>query len=282
MLSIKYICNLFNIMSENLISQLSTQIDDIYKIFNNITNEYDMYNQPYIKQLIDLKILLKKTVSKIDNVYQLCVNKYKTTLNIAGNTNIHVLNKIDNKSEQPSLSDTHNKQVTDSISLNVCFVHSIYDIPNMSIYWVSNINQFAFKLNGVIFRGNIGNIYTDADKIPSNQTVICKYGTSCKCIQRGDICKFFHDPMSTKISTNNILNNKIRNFSNKSWLYTKHTSNSNLRTFGSRNILNNELNLLAMENPSLINIQVDNYRHQCIHDILVILALNKKGLILMD
>ena len=29
MLSIKYICNLFNIMSEDLISQLFTQIDDI-------------------------------------------------------------------------------------------------------------------------------------------------------------------------------------------------------------------------------------------------------------
>ena len=84
------------------------------------------------------------------------------------------------------------------ISTNVRIVDNINEVPNIPLYWVSNIGQYAIQVNGVLFRGNIGNIYNKTNSRTdksTNQTVICKYGNKCKNILDESGCVFYHDQL---------------------------------------------------------------------------------------
>jgi hypothetical protein len=213
-------------------------------------------------------------------------NKYDKNKELYLNNDASNSPELEQKASQKSIA--HN------IPINVKTVTDISEILNLPLYWVSNINQFALSINGVIFRGNIGNIYnksqTQSDNY-INQTLICKNGNSCQNLYNKKICKFYHDPhdLLQLLNEKKILQKTFdeyikihRNFVNTSWVYTElHHNKKNLfmRHFGSRNTLHNEIELIKINNSKTDNTNINNYQHQTMHDILVVLGLNQCGLI---
>ena len=182
-----------------------------------------------------------------------------------------------------------NKNIIDNLPINVNIVNDINDIPDNPLYWVSNINQFAISINGVIFRGNIGNIY-NKHHIHNNenikQTIICKFHNECPNLINNKICKFYHDPYEILDLLNfgeitkelfDKYKNLHRNFINTSWIYTdnqKNKKNINMRHFGSKDSLSNDFDLMKLNNSKSVTTHINNYKHQTIHDILTIIGLN--------
>lgn len=233
---------------------------------------------------------------KVSNIYNICYNKQKS--------NTHKYSKQDDV--PPALpndwvylnrnitTNTTSKPLTSDIPINVKIVDNINNVPNTPLYWVSNINQYVIHINGVIFRGNIGNIYNKnhikKNKI-AHQIAICKHGNSCQTVLNSSICKFYHDPIEllklvkTKKITRDTFNEykKLRrNFLNTSWIYTElpHSTGNNLmRQFGSRNTLKHEFDLIKINNINANEITIDNFRHQCMHDFLIVMGLNQYGLL---
>jgi hypothetical protein len=186
--------------------------------------------------------------------------------------------------------------LTHDIPVNAKIVNDISEIPNIPLYWVSNINQFAVHINGVIFRGNIGNIYSKnsiashKDK-PTNQIIICKHGNKCTKLLSVEQCPFYHDPFDLlqlvkcgEISEDVFESYKKlnRNYINTSWIHTDmpyNKNNAQMRKFGSRNMLRYELELIKFSNAPHDELDIKNFRHQCMHDFLVVLGLNQHGLL---
>jgi hypothetical protein len=283
------------------LKQYITKSDDIHRKLESVDNLIHFNEmKKYISELESLVKQLQIVSMKITNIHNICKNKYKQRL-LAFKQKINTID-IDVKpgaNDWAYINRSINKNsithmLAPDINVNIKTVKSLDEIPNTPMYWVSDIQQFAMHLNGVIFRGNIGNIY-DKHNIQTNsninQTIICSYGNSCQKILHGEPCKFYHDPVDLhKVMTEKKISretyfaycNKHRNFVNTSWVYTDiqhNQKNKSMRHFGSRNTLNHEFNLMRLNNSNSNEINISNYRHQCMHDILVIFGLNQCGLL---
>lgn len=178
---------------------------------------------------------------------------------------------------------------------NIIEVQSISDIPKSPIYWIKPINQYAINLGGLILRGNIGNIYNYnyIKKIGINNfknLIYCKHENNCPDLLSGKICKYYHDPIYLlSLKDLGILSNqkyneilKSKNHINTSWIYTEYpekNSNANMRHFGSYDTLKHFIQLAKIEKTKRIKTYIQNYKDQCIHDILVLIALYNNELI---
>jgi hypothetical protein len=207
--------------------------------------------------------------------------------------------------------------------VNIITINNIDELPNTHLYYISDINQYAIKINNIIYRGNIGNIYNKDDinnnKINSscksespiniektNQILYCKYGNSCNnLLKKKEICNFYHDPCDINILYKkkiidlhkfNMYKTTYKNFINTNWLYVnsiKNNKNKNMRHFGSKNNLINDIRILKLNNnfntipetsdvndvedPNILSVK--NFKSQLIHDILVLDELKKNNLI---
>lgn len=170
--------------------------------------------------------------------------------------------------------------------------------PNTNVSWISELNQWSIKINGIVLRGNIGNIYSrriiDSSKISANHIIPCKMGNDCYTIlsesTRG--CKFYHDPLDLiklreqgKISSEyyNLCKLNKRNFSNISWLYTdsfKNNKNKYMRSFGSYDSLKYDINFMKISLDDRIKDDIETLKDQIMHDILVLIELQKNNLII--
>lgn len=269
---------------------IHTQVDRI----NGAVNYIQMKNC-----LMELRNILEQIHSvglKVSNVYNICNNKHKS--------NTHTYSHKDdipkplnndwvylNRKVTPASTS---KPLTYDIPVNVKIVNDISEVPNTPLYWVSNINQYVVHVNGVVLRGNIGNIY-NKNHIKKNkiihQIAICKHGNACRNVLNSDICKFYHDPMDLlqlvklkKMTVDVFSKYKqlYRNFLNTSWIYTelpRNNGNNMMRQFGSRNTLRHEFDLMKINNVKANEANIDNFRQQCMHDILIVLGLNQYGLL---
>jgi hypothetical protein len=283
------------------LQQYISKSDDIHRKLEGVDNLIQFLEMK--KYIAELESMIKQiqTVSiKISNIHNICKNKYKQRLlvfkkkintldidEVPGTKDWTYINRNINKN-----SITHS--IAPDIDINIKTVKSLDEIPNTPIYWVSDIKQFAIHLNGVIFRGNIGNIY-DKHNIQTNsninQTIICSYGNACQKLLHDKPCKFYHDPVELfqvlaekKISkkTYSSYCDKHRNFVNTSWMYIDmhhNQKNKSMRHFGSRNTLKHEFNLMQINSSRGTDINISNFRQQCMHDILVIFGLNQCGLL---
>lgn len=270
------------------LKQIIGKIDDIHCQINNLdpTIEY-VKIKAYLLELQNIEKKLSSVYLKASNVYKICSNTTKSEQFNAFNNSWTYLNRV-------ITPFAPSKQISCKIPLNVKIVNNINSIPNTPLYWVENINQFAIHINGVIFRGNVGNIYNQSHikkNTPTNQTIICKHNNKCKTLLSNKLCKCYHDPMDIlKLvkkkqitrETYEIYKNTTRNFINTSWLYTEMAYNKKnimMRHFGSKNTLKHECDLIKIDNSKINEIIIDNYRHQTMHDILVIMGLNQNGLL---
>jgi hypothetical protein len=163
---------------------------------------------------------------------------------------------------EPSLHPKYSKvPITDTHHLMAIRVPTFAEATlNGELYYVESANHFAFKIAGVFFHGNIGNIYTN-ERDPL-RVKNCKYRNTCV----NKDCSFYHDPLINPGSKD------VRNFTASSWVYASpHYSPKNhklSRRFGSRE--NIEVDL-----PLLTDDEVTRMRDQTVHDVLCVMLLNR-------
>jgi hypothetical protein len=153
-------------------------------------------------------------------------------------------------------------------------VETLGDIPDMRLYWVNDVQQFAFKICGFYFRGNIGSIYPSIHT--SNRNVIkineCRYGKTCRNIQTAAGCNFYHDPLHLPASIET-KSREIRNYTNGSWIYTQDPlkeCNKMMRHIGDRESI-------AIDLPNVSSQEASSWVDQHMHTFLVTLLLYLNG-----
>lgn len=152
-----------------------------------------------------------------------------------------------------------NIEVAPNIKINAKIVDFVSDIPNTNIFWVNSLEQFAIKINGVVFNGNIGEIFTKS-QTKYNVEKCCR-NNNCKNLSG---CKYYHS---------NVIPRQNRNWISSSWIYSKDiisNANFNMRHFGNRSTLSTDLH--SIKTTIRVGDIVEKYKDQTIHDILVMLA----------
>jgi len=119
-----------------------------------------------------------------------------------------------------------------------------------NIYYIRQLNKFAFRLNGHLFSGNIGEVYT-YEKNPK-KIKACARGAQCKNITT---CTYYH-PGTTD----------IRNFISGGFAYQRRTFKDTSddvpgRKIGNRSTLKTDIQRATKNDLQLFN-------DQCVHDIL--------------
>jgi len=233
-------------------------------IHKNVINNVAFMSAGQIEsQMIELEKYIRKIQSvslRILHIYQSCKRATLTYKNISDN--------YDPYPDNDEWTQTYKERqiirpIKDAPQINANILESPEDVPNMTISWIRSLNQFAFRLNGVLFRGNIGEILHKHDMKSAARIYTCKK-PQCKNYLNGR-CKKYHDPLLYSGSTD------IRNFINSSWIYTRDPpkkGNLMMRHFGDRNDLMHKIRII--NNPSMVNM----FMGQVIHDILVALVLD--------
>lgn len=132
-----------------------------------------------------------------------------------------------------------NREVAPNLHLDVTEVPNAEAIPDAQIYYIENTQEYAFRLNGNLIAGHIGNIHTRGHK-----HIRCPK-TECKC-------KLWHqgEPVS---------------FLQSSWVHTDAPpggATANMRHAGNRDTLAADIKRLPKREINL--------RHrQLIHDALI-------------
>jgi hypothetical protein len=284
------------------------QYSETCDILHNKLNQIDAISVPSILYELESYIKLLQSVAfkaaKLYNIY----NK-----RLLSNEKLAVLlpkkeNFIDKDKFKPSNDDCDQalKKVVQSdntrvlapnILINPIIVDSEEKVPNCNLYYLENSNEFAIKLNGILLKGHIGDVFPkDAKNV--NSVKQCIFGANCHAFRNGK-CKYFHDPHSASVSISTISNKlgakrlkyldevktnpkrqNIRNFTTCNWLYTKElrsAKNMYMRHFGSRSSLACDLDILKMDNMK--HLEIDKFKSTLFHDMLVLMALNQKGLL---
>lgn len=155
--------------------------------------------------------------------------------------------------------------ITKRTKLPVVRVESPEDIPVHPLYYIEKFKQFAINVNGVILRGNIGNI----EDYQGHKTARCEYGSCCKSLQN---CKYYHDPTDYK---DNYVE-QVRNFTVGSFIFTR---NNNPKTYYARHI--GSLDTLEQDIAKLKTRQfrdeINTRQDQLMHDLLILMVLHSLG-----
>lgn len=155
-----------------------------------------------------------------------------------------------------------NIKFTEALSLTVLSVDS-FDLVKQdgSMYFVTSAAHFAVRINGLLFHGNIGTIYTD-EKNPE-KIKDCRYSETC---MKRDNCDYYHDPVKFAGSKD------CRNFIASSWLYSPpdsfYKNRSRSRRFGSREHI--DVDIVGLQDEERVR-----FYDQTMHDILCSLLLKQ-------
>ncbi len=171
--------NPFEIIEKRL-DEIKNNIEKKHCIENlsNIKKNINEFNKIYHKLCS-----LKKKCESID----MNIKDISTTYNNLEYTNIPTLLKQD-------LSEINNfRNYKNKIPIKI--VNSIKEIPNYSLYWINGLNQFAIKINGIVLKGNLSNIYEFKEIKEDNikRQYYCKYKKQCKKILNNELCDYHHD-----------------------------------------------------------------------------------------
>ena len=172
-----------------------------------------------------------------------------------------------------TLYSEEKKEVINNIVIPVKIVDLPKDLPVNYLYYVKSLNQYAININGIIIKGNLGNIvnYTD------NYSARCEYGIYCKSFKNKKECNYYHDPedyIHHKLSVPNI----VRNYTVGSWIYC---NKNKCKTYYTRHIGSKDkllTDLTTLKKSQYIE-EVSIREGQLIHDLLIYLILNQEGLL---
>jgi hypothetical protein len=150
--------------------------------------------------------------------------------------------------------------ITTSITINAIPAKSFADVRcDGSLYYVSSCAHFALMINGLLFHGNIGIIYTDTED--PEKIKDCRFTDGCN---RVNSCRYYHDPTIFNDS------NDRRNYIASSFIYTSpaamYKNRSRSRRFGS--IENLDTDILGLSDE-----EKNRTYDQAMHDLLCALVL---------
>jgi len=264
------------IVSQNMnfsLNQILEIADDIHrKVFNS---ENSITVSDYINSIHQLQAYteqIKSVSRRIEIIHRTCLNKIeehvnKTKLN-EEKINMIGMHKwgIEKYYHCPSIYTDTNVDIVPGIDTNVKIVKHIDMIPNAKIYWIEDIKQFAFRINNIVLKGNLGNIF--AKGVSSVNVVKCHHGSKCA----NNKCPYWHSPAT-------------RNYTNASWVYSSdaiNRKNRQMRHIGSRGTLNHDLEKMSRWDNELIDDEVEMLISQTMHDLLILMSLKSKGLLKMN
>jgi hypothetical protein len=234
--------------------QMETKVIELQSAIKTLQSvAYQMAN---VSNIINRAVMIKKRNKS--NALTDYINPYPTE------TDIGTLR---------SLNPVESKEIVADISIPVKTVESITDIPVSDVYYVNDVQQFAVNIAGIVIRGNLGNIVD----YKSENSAKCEYGIQCKSFINKTQCPYYHDPLDYK--HHKILKpNNIRNFTVGSWIYSKKKTPSSYftRHIGSADKLIYDLNTLK---KIQYRDEIFNREGQLIHDLLIYLVLNSRGLL---
>lgn len=261
------ISKLYNASIEKLnYDNANVTINDLVSIEDNI-KQLTIIQKDLDNILSDLKNKIKTLNIKHTNNIKLVENIISRRVQIWNKDRTHSL-VIDNVTEKKDSNPKSKIQINDQYSLDAYKIpdwHHIDCIQSGELYYVESCNQFAIRLNGELFYGNIGNIYS-AKKDP---ILVKKCNFGPKCINSE--CKYFHDPFEQfKAGSTEHLDN-VRNYISGSFLYVgglQAKDGFRYRHFGSRENISQDMILYDYG-------EVEKYKFQVMHDILCSLLLMK-------
>jgi hypothetical protein len=165
----------------------------------------------------------------------------------------------------------------------------IVDIATSNLTWIPELNQYGLKINGILIRGNLANIYDKKiiynKNVNTHQIVFCGDGNTCQKILKEEYCKFYHDPLDLlelknqgKISKEFYKKHIVeypRNFSNTSWIYCddQNKKNKYMRIIGAKQNLDYDAKTLRLTDPIYYKQIIEDLKQQIMHDILVLTKL---------
>lgn len=155
---------------------------------------------------------------------------------------------------------------------------------NVNMNILPELNQYSIKINNLVLRGNIGNIYDKRnlldDSIIAHQVTPCHNRNNCSNIRQGQYCKFYHDPLDLlELKKTNLITSEyyastiklVRNFASTSWMYSNHSGIKNMRCIGSKENLANDIKIARIS--PIYKQSIETMKQQVMHDILVLLVL---------
>lgn len=236
----------------------SSKIDGltITEILSDANDTYTKISETFIptKQCESLLADLESNIHQLQSLtvrLAIIYNKCKTStarIRTLAPDRKHVTSEKDWK----KIISSKKKQFPVAPGLNIWSntVKNVAELPDTSIFHIQDTNQFGFCINGIVLKGNIGNILTSG--IPRRRI------KECYCNDPG--CQKYHPDK-----------HEIRNFTADSFTFTvdkmsKH--NINMRFIGSRNTLLGDIHKHGHRNLQL-------FRDQVMHDVLVLLAIEQ-------
>lgn len=256
--------NSINVIEEN--KNPIEQVQERVKIINSLNNS--------LTSLKDLCEFIANKTTTLKNIQSKTINDLSNKLVLFNNGQIPKTEPIQ-ESDWSLVTDKKHKQTGKSpgaqfrkIEIGSLFLYAIPvktwdDLRTMQrgvLYYVSDSNHFAYRINDFLFHGNIGTIYTD-EKEPK-YIKNCSYGNNCN---KPYGCAYYHNPRYCNTRD-------IRCFTANSYQYSNNNSiNSNkkqrqTRKFGSRDNLNGDIARLDSDGA-------ETYFDQVVNDSLCALLL---------
>jgi hypothetical protein len=274
---------------ENTLNDYIRRADEI----NFINNKASV--QKYHNEFLLMITFMDKALNALKVRYN-TFKKFNNIVDFEEDNNDHEANggneNIENNKNQ---NKTNTKKTYQKIAIknkiNIRYVPNQPNQLDVKLNWISELNQYSLQINNLTLRGNIGNIYNKKilldDSIKAHQVIPCYKKNKCSNILSQKYCKYWHDPVDlillreANIISNEFYNQTIkftRNFSNVSWVYSDNKNFSKVidstRTIGSRNSLYNDMMIYKLNNNKD---QIEEYKAQVMHDILVLIFLSEHG-----
>lgn len=165
------------------------------------------------------------------------------------------------------------REIIKGVKIPIKIVETSREIPVANLYYVKDIKQYAFNLEGIVVRGDLCNI-VDYQK---ERSAKCEYGHNCKSFKNKTECPYYHDP-DDYIFHGLPVPDQPRNFTVGSWIYSKKKNPSTYftRHLGSKDRLIFDLNTLKRIQ---YREEISNREGQLMHDLLIYMILNSRGLL---
>lgn len=161
------------------------------------------------------------------------------------------------RDKKPNRSAVVQCEIVSGITISAVVVSSFAQVAQTGdVYYIPACDHFAVRLNGKLFHGNIGVVYTN-DRLLERVR-------DCKFIPcNNDPCDFYHDPCKHAGRKDK------RNFVASSWVYcgdSRRINDTRGRRLGSRDSLASDLAQISNEEAS-------KFKDQAFHDLLCALLL---------
>ena len=277
---------------KNNINEIQTHIKNIQTVAKKLADVSNIANELVLQRK---RNILKSNLNSTNST-NLKSNLNSTNLtnstNLNNSTNLTTINLFPSEKDFTILLNKYDNTKINIIdnyneSIPVKIVDSVNDVPINYIYYIKNIKQFGYNINGLTITGNIGNIFNKDHKneIDKHNLTICKYGIECKNINKEKKCNYYHDPndiinLNNKKIINNenkdiLLSNNIFNFTNGGWIYDGNILNDktkNMRHIGGRNTIKYDLEVIK-NNIELYQDEIEKRKAQSMHDIIILAYL---------